>query len=299
MTGEELLQFVKERPRLADGGMGTLLMVRGLKGGSCGELWSVERPEEVKAVHKEYIDAGSEMIFTNTFGGSSISLEKYGLAERAAELNRAAAQLARQVLEGTSVLLFGDIGPSGGMLEPYGTFTPEQFFQSFCEQADALAEGGVDAFIVETMTSPDELEIAVRAARRTGKAVIGSYAFEKVKDGVFRTMMGTTVQEAVQRAVEAGVQVVGSNCGTSLSLDDYLELARQLVAAAGDVPVILEPNAGTPDNVDGKIVYPATPQDMAELVPKLVDVGVRIIGGCCGTTPAHLRAMRQALDACV
>ncbi len=298
MTGAELVAAVRERPRLADGAMGTQLMQRGLVSGACGELWNVEHPDRVAAVHRDYAQAGSEWILTNTFGGSAAALERHGLAERAAELNRAAARLARDAL-GDSVLVLGDIGPFGDFLEPYGLMTADRLLAIFSEQAEALAEGGVDAFIVETMASPDELAIAVEAARRVGdRGVVASYAFDRSANGSFRTMMGTSVEEAIHRAVDAGADIVGANCGTSLSLDDYVRLAEQIVAAAGETPVILQPNAGSPENVDGQLVYPASPENMAELVPKLVQVGVRVIGGCCGTTPEHLKAMRQALDAC-
>ncbi|NOX54611.1 MAG: homocysteine methyltransferase [Planctomycetes bacterium] len=296
MTPDELKAAVRTRPRLVDGAMGTQLMARGLPSGACGELWNVEHPDRVAAIHRDYCQAGCDWIITNTFGGSSASLERHGLADRAAELNRAAARLAREALD-DHVVVLGDIGPFGGFLEPYGEMAPERLLEVFSEQAAALAEGGADAFIIETMADTRELQIAVQAARQAGnKAVIATYAFDKSADGSLRTMMGTTVDEAIATAIEAGADMVGANCGTSLSLDDYVQLAEQLVAAAGQTPVILEPNAGAPQNVDGQLVYPATPEAMAEIVPRLLAAGVRAIGGCCGTTPDHLRAMRDALD---
>ena len=296
MTRDEFLAFIQTQPRLADGAMGTQLMACGLPGNACGELWNVERPDLVESVHRDYRNAGCDLIITNTFGGNSPALERHGLSERAEELNRAAAAIARGVADGQALVL-GDIGPFGGFLEPYGDMTAEALTEIFARQAAALHEGGADAAIVETMADPQELTIALRAALQVADwAVITTYAFDKSGDGTFRTMMGTSVADAIGAAIDAGADMVGANCGTSLDLDDYVLLAEQIVAVAGTTPVLIEPNAGAPQTTEKGVIYPATPQAMAELVPRLLRTGVRALGGCCGTTPGHLRAMKEAIN---
>lgn len=294
MPRTNLIQALSQSVLLCDGAMGTQLMAAGLPSGACGELWNVERPDAVAAIHRDYLDAGCDLIITNTFGGSSAALERHGLNRRARELNLAGARLARQAA-GEQAWVLGDVGPFGGFLEPMGETTSDELLDMFTAQIEALLEGGADAIIIETMSDPQELAVAVQAVRKlTDKPVIASYAFSH-SGGVFRTMMGTCPADAIRLAIQAGADVVGANCGTSLSLDDYLRLADELLDAAGNRPVILQPNAGSPQSIGGKLRYPATPADMAAIVPQLVKLGVKIIGGCCGTTPQHLRAMSQAL----
>ena len=259
-------------------------------------LWNIARPEAVRNVHEAYRQAGCCLITTNTFGGSSSTLARHGLAGRMAELNRAGAQAARAVAGDTGWVL-GDIGPFGDFLEPLGDMGEEELQGIFHAQAAALIEGGADAILVETMSDPAEAEVAVAAARACGsQPIFVTYAFQKTGDGEFRTMMGTDVEEAVARAIAAGADVVGANCGTALTFPDYLELARQLIRVAGNIPVILQPNAGAPQIIGGQTMYVATPQEMAELAGLLLDAGVRIVGGCCGTSPAHLAAISRAVS---
>jgi len=295
MAKTNLLEELKKRPLLCDGAMGTQLFIRGLAAGACGELLNVERPEVVQEVHRAYRQAGCDLITTNTFGGSSAALKKHGLADQTAALNRSGADAAiRQASPDAWVL--GDIGPFGEFLEPLGDMKAAELLEIFGEQAAALYGAGVDAIIIETMSDPTELEVAVKAAKRaSGKPVIATYAFADGGGGSFRTMMGTPVKDAIARAIAAGADVVGANCGSSLSLSDYVNLAEQIVAAAGKTPVIVQPNAGSPMLLDGKLVYRAKPEDMGAAVPSLLKTGVRIIGGCCGTTPSHLRAMGEAM----
>jgi 5-methyltetrahydrofolate--homocysteine methyltransferase len=208
-----------------------------------------------------------------------------------------AVRLARRAVGGSCFLL-GDIGPFGDFLEPAGTTTEQELLEIFRTQAMSLKRGGADAIIIETMSDPGEMRAAIRAAKDVSYwPVFATYAFNAPADGAFRTMMGTTAAEAIQVAIEAGADAVGANCGTSLGLADYVELAKVLVKAAGRTPVILQPNAGSPQTIQGRTVHTATPQDMADLVRPLLDAGVRIIGGCCGTTPAHLKAMAGRLRA--
>jgi methionine synthase I (cobalamin-dependent) len=213
-----------------------------------------------------------------------------------ADLNRAAARVAR-VAAGDHGWVLGDVGPFGDFLEPVGDVTADELREAFQAQIAALLEGGADAILVETMSDPAEAVVGIEAAKACAAhvPVIATYAFQKTAPGEFRTMMGTSAVVAVQRATAAGAEMVGANCGTGLSLDDYVELAGQLVAAASGAVVIVQPNAGSPRTDNGRTVYDATPEQMATTATRLLEVGVRIIGGCCGTTPAHLAAMSPAI----
>lgn len=275
-----------------DGAMGTQLIQRGMKTGECGMCWNAERPDDIVAVHQAYRDAGCRLITTNSFGGTRSMLDRHGLGEKVAEWNRLAAKLASDAA-GPDGWVIGDVGPFGDFLEPMGDTTAEELEAIFREQIAALVEGGADAILVETMSDPGELAAGVRAAKQaTDLPVIGTYAFQK-SAGEFRTMMGTTVADAIQAAYDAGASIAGANCGTDLSLDDYLELAKQIVAAAAGRATILQPNAGAPKMIDGEVRYDATPEEMAALAAKLRAIGISIVGGCCGTSPAHLAAMSK------
>jgi 5-methyltetrahydrofolate--homocysteine methyltransferase len=276
--------------------MGTQLVQRGLRGGEVPELWNVDRPADVAGVHRAYVAAGCELITTNSFGASSVALARHGLESRTYELNFAAARLAREAA-GDSRYVLGDIGPSTQMIEPYGDLSEDAAMSSFAQQASALLEGGADGFIIETMGDPNEMSLAIRAARQVSQTlpIIATFAFSRDASKIFRTMMGTTVIDAMRSAADAGADVVGANCGTNLSLPDYLELATTLLPVPGAKPVIVQPNAGSPKLVDGRNLYDATPEAMATLATQLASAGVRVIGGCCGTTPAHLEAMAGAL----
>ncbi|MBN1478195.1 homocysteine S-methyltransferase family protein [Candidatus Sumerlaeota bacterium] len=300
---EPLLEALKTRVLLCDGGMGTQLQAAGLEVGGCGELWNVEHPERVKVIQSRYADAGSDLIITNTFCGSRISLANHGLAERAAELNEAAARLLREVA-GPDRWVIGDIGPFGGLLAPMGEAEPEAVSEAFLEQARALLAGGADALIVETQTALEELELGVRAARQaieehgTGKKipVIASMAYDKMKSGPPRTMMGVDPRTAATRMLELGVDIVACNCGTHLDIFDHAEIVAIYRGAAPDHPIMAQPNAGAPERTGTGIVYHETPEAMAKGVAALVDAGARIVGGCCGTTPEHIRLFRAEID---
>ena len=298
MNTTPLLSELSRRPLVCDGAMGTQLFARGLTSGACGMLWNVERPGDVGGIHLAYRNAGCDLITTNSFGGSRFALKLHGLANRVTELNRAAAQVARAAA-GDHGWVLGDVGPFGDFLEPVGDTTADELRAAFQAQMAALIEGGADAILVETMSDPAEAVVGIEAAKACATAVpvIATYAFQKTAPGEFRTMMGTTAAEAVRRAVGAGAEIVGTNCGTGLSLDDYVELARQLVAAAGNATVIVQPNAGSPRTENGRTIYNATPEEMAATATRLLAAGVRIIGGCCGTTPNHLAAMSRAIHA--
>ncbi len=269
-------------------------MLRGLAPGECGMRWNEERAGDVGAVHSAYARAGCRLITTNSFGGTRAMLDRHGLGDRVLDWNRRAAALARAAA-GPDGWVFGDVGPFGDFLEPLGDMTEDGLLAIFGEQIGALAEGGADAILVETMSDPAEAAVGVRAAKSVSKLpVVVTYAFQKSADG-FRTMMGTPASEAIAAALGDGADIVGANCGTDLSLDDYLALAKDLKAAAGTAPVILQPNAGAPKTTPEGVAYDATPEEMAAVALRLRDAGVSIIGGCCGTTPAHLAAMARAL----
>lgn len=295
MNPADLLEELGKRPLVCDGAMGTQLIARGLVPGTCGEKWNLDRPEEVEAIHRAYRQAGCDLIITNTFGGSEPALSRYGLADSLRDINRAGAQIASRAA-GRDGWVLGDIGPSGTFLEPVGDMSPRMLAEHFRQQTASLLEGGADAIIVETMEDPNELMIAVQAAREVaGCPIIATYAFGRADGDSFRTSFGTTVEEAIDTALRAGAAVVGANCGTKLSLDDYARLAERMLAAAAGAPVIVQPNAGPPRLEGEKTVYDATPEDMGRLARRLVDMGVRIVGGCCGTTPEHIAAVAAAV----
>lgn len=290
----DLLSACRARVVVCDGAMGTQLMLRGLAPGECGMRWNEERAGDVEAVHASYAQAGCRLITSNSFGGTRTMLERHGQGDKVVPWNTRAAALARKAA-GPSGWVFGDVGPFGDFLEPLGDMTEEALLGIFSEQIGALAAGGADAILVETMSDPAEAAVGVRASKSIcGLPVAVTFAFQK--SGVeFRTMMGTSARDAVGAALEAGADLVGANCGTDLGLDDYIALAAELKAAAGEIPVILQPNAGAPKQTPEGIRYDATPEEMAATAVKLRDAGVSIIGGCCGTTPAHLAAMSAAL----
>lgn len=278
---------------ISDGATGSYLQAQGLGDGN-PEEWNAIRPDVVRQMAKAYFDVGSDMVLTNTFGGTGIRQRHYGFADRAAEFNTLAAQLARsQAPEGRFVV--GSVGPTGEVLndplreEP---LTESEAYDAFAEQIAALAEGGVDAVNIETMIDINEAVIAVRAAKEnTDLTVMSTMFFDKGPRGFF-TMMGSTPADAVERLHDAGADIVGANCGNGV--DVMLELARELRAAT-DGYLLIHSNAGIPAPQGGEIVYPETPEYMAERFRVMAqDVGVNIIGGCCGTTPEHIKALIAA-----
>lgn len=287
-------EAVRNGPVLGDGAIGTMLFRAGLQLGASAEVWNVERPEPVADVHRQYRDAGACFVTTNTFGVNPMCLARHGLSERSAELTEAGARLAKGIA-GEELKVMGSVGPFGGFLEPYGDTTRVELEQSLRIELESLRRAGVDGVIVETMVDPVELSIAVKAAKATADwPVLATFAYQKA-GGQFRTLMGTTVEQAVAAALEAGADAAGANCGTGLSLDDYLELATQLVAAAQGAPVVLQPNAGPPIESGGSFIYAATPADLAEWAFEAIKAGVSVVGGCCGTTPAHIKAMAERI----
>ena len=278
---------------LADGAMGSLLIARGLEKGAAPESLNLSRPELLEEIARLYLEAGAEIIQTNTFGASPLKLAKYGLAGQTAEINAAAVRAVRRAV-GDRAYVSASCGPSGRLLLPFGDTTEKDIFDSFLRQFDALAGAGVDAVCVETMTDLNEARLAVQAARRSapGVSVMATMTFEPTPRGFF-TIMGVTIAAACRGLEEAGADLIGSNCGNG---------SAQMVAIAGEfrkcsrLPLLIQANAGIPELRQGQVHYPETPEYMAGMIGDLLAAGVSVIGGCCGTTPGHTKAMRAALD---
>ena len=291
-----LLDALADGPLLGDGAMGTMLQDLGNDEGGAPELWNVERVDVVEGVLEGYAASGSRLLTTNTFGGTRARLQMHSLEDRVVELNQAAAEVARRVADrhpGTFVL--GDIGPSGELMEPMGELTMESATEMFAEQIRGLVAGGVDGILIETMSDLAEVEAAVAAARREapGLPVFATLSF----DTNLRTMMGVSPALAVQSLSELGVDVVGANCGRGL--DEMRVIAAQLAEAAGQganpVRLMVQSNAGLPKLQGDSFVFDGTPEEMAAYVVEMRDLGFTVIGACCGSTPAHIAAMRDAL----
>ena len=286
---DELIRQLQHGLLICDGAMGTTLSATGHSPGASLELMNAEQPEVVVAAHRAYLEIGLDILETNSFQGSRPSLERHGLGDRTVELNRAAARLATEVAAGR-VFVAGSIGPTGRILEPYGDFEEDVARGAFEEQAQALAEGGVGLFIVETFTAVEEAVLATRAASATGLPVATSMSF----DPNGRTAFGVLPQRAVEELSAAGAVVVGANCGT-VSPAEMVEILRQFRAAT-DFPLIAQPNAGKPEcTADGGVRFPAAPEEVADAAPRFRELGATIIGGCCGTKPAHIEAMVKRL----
>lgn len=281
-----------------DGAMGTELIARGIQVGACNEYLNVDSEGIISDIHKAYILTGSDAIITNTFGANKYALARHGFAENVAEINKAGARIARQAA-GEEKYVLGDIGPSGDFLEPLGSLKPDGLRDAFTAQAEALLAGGVDGFIIETMTAPEETIIAIEAIKSitTDKPVLVSMSFDEAGDS-FKTMMGIDVEAAVSRIVPLNVDAIGFNCGT-LSLEQYMALSEKFVSAvrtlSDDIAICAEPNAGKPELIDDKAVYKVSPEDFAVAAEKMHSAGVSIIGGCCGTGPAHIEAVAKRI----
>lgn len=282
----------KNKILLSDGALGTILQSKGLQPGECPELWNITHRSELREIAESYLQAGSDIITTNSFGGSRIKLSLYGLGERTAELNRIAAEIYREAA-GDGKHVAGSIGPTGKMVL-MGDVTEAELFDAFSEQAIALEKGGADIIIVETMSAADEASLAVKAAREsTGCTVIITMTFSMDMNGDYHTMMGISPREMVVSMKEAGAHIIGSNCGNGIK--EMIGVVKDIRSADKKIPVIIQPNAGIPEFVDGRTVFHESPEMMASYIPDLIKAGVSIIGGCCGTTPSHIREIGKAI----
>lgn len=289
---QRLEERAKHERLVCDGGMGTQLHSLGLAPGECPEKWCLEKPERVRSVHQAYQDAGSVIVEANTFGGNRYKLAHYGLEGEVAAINRAGAALAREVAGDTHYVM-ACLGPTGAFMEPYGDETEEAFYDAFAAQARAFEEGGADAVIVETMMAIEECCVAVRAVREnTGLTCLASFTFDPQPDGGYASMMGVTPEHFATRALAAGAQIIGANCGTG---PDHMVGIIARLRAVTQAPLIAMPNAGMPVLENGQTVFPESPDEMAAKVGRLVGAGASILGGCCGTTPAHIAAMARQL----
>ena len=275
---------------LADGAWGTEFFKRGLMQGSPPDEWNLTHPEIVGEITREYLDAGADIVLTNTFGANRWRLEPHGLADRLKEINASAAKIAREAAGGRAVVA-GDIGPSARILA-LGETNAEELFSVFREQAQALGEAGVDWIVVESMTDVEEMALAVRAAvEATHLPVVASMTYNRTPKG-YRTMMGNTPETCVKMATEAGAELIGANCGSGI--EDYVPLAPILRGLTA-LPLWVKANAGIPQIVGGKVAYPLSPEDYASFVPALLDAGVDVIGGCCGTDPRFIREVGRKI----
>jgi len=275
---------------ITDGAWGTQLSQKGLKAGEAPELWNADRPEDVFSVASSYVEAGSDIILTNTFGGSKVKLSKSGLAERTRELNEKGVRLSRQAA-GETVLVFASVGPCGEFMEPLGSLPRQTAVDSFAEQIEACMSAGADAVVAETFTDLEEAKAVLEAARSVGTfPLIVSMTYDRGRTS-FATIMGIQPKQAARELEDAGADGVGVNCG--MGIDGAVHVVK-LLRQATSLPIWAKPNAGLPELVNGVTVFKETPEEMASKVPALLDAGASHIGGCCGTTPAHLRAFVQA-----
>lgn len=277
---------------ILDGATGTNLQRRGLPVGMPSDIWVVDNPDAVTQLHRDFLQAGSDIILTDTFGSSRIHLQHAGLMDRFEQNNRRAVELARQVVEGTNTLVGGSMGPLGEMLQPYGMLDEADAEKGYAEQARVLSEAGIDLLVIETQFDINEARAALRGARAvTDLPLVCSFSYDRGT----RTMMGVKPIQVAKELAEAGISAVGINCGRSL--EDNFKALKELREATG-LPIWFKPNAGLPrTDEEGHLFYDVTPEMMAAMVPEWVEAGAQLIGGCCGTSPEHLQAIAQAAHA--
>ena len=275
---------------VSDGAWGTFLQQKGLQAGECPELWNLTHPDKVQEIAQSYISAGADMIQTNSLGGSSLKLSYYGLADRTSEINETAARLSREIAcDGHWVI--GSIGSTGKML-CMGDITEEELYEAFKTQAIALEKGGADAACIETMTDLDEALVAIRATKEnTSMEVICTFTFDPVGDNEYRTIMGNSPAETAIACAGAGADIIGTNCGNGMA--NMINIVAQMKEAVPDALILVHANAGLPEIVNNETVYPETPEQMEALIPQIIKAGANIIGGCCGTTPAHIAVIKD------
>ena len=290
-SAHEILQRLDNEVLIFDGATGTYLQQHGLESGGCPELMNADAPDTIRQMARDYFDAGADLVLTNTFGGTKFRLQHYDAQDRVSELNSLAAEHAKSQA-GPSQFVAGSVGPTGEFIEPLGPVSEPEMYDAFAEQIIALEQGGADAVMIETQMVLNEAQIAIKATREnTDLVVMSTMVFDKGPRGFF-TMWGTTPEDAAKGLREAGADVVGSNCGNGI--DKMTEIAEQMRSVV-DCPIIIQSNAGIPAYKSGEIIYPESPDYMAERYKMLAEIPVQMLGGCCGTTPDHIRALVEAV----
>jgi methionine synthase I (cobalamin-dependent) len=282
-------QLLAHAPVVTDGALGTELQARGLESGECPDTWNLARPSEVEALAQAYVEAGSQIILTNTFRSNRLALQTMGLADRLEELNRSAVEIARRASQGRAQI-FASLGPCGKLLV-MGEVTPEEVARAFAEQAGILSAAGVDGFVIETMADIEEAKVAVEAIKPLGRPVVISFVFDSGRN-LDRTMTGVTPERAAKELTDAGADIIGANC--ALGIDAYIPICQRLRAST-DRPVWIKANAGLPEMVDGKVKYQSTPEAFASSIPAILQAGASFVGGCCGTNPEYVRAISETV----
>ena len=289
---DSILQKLAKGTVLFDGALGTQLISSGLKTGECPERWNLDHPDQLKKIQQAYVAAGADVIVTNTFGANRGRLEGYGLSDRLGEINAAAARIAREAADGRC-LIAGDLGPTGSMFPPMGKADQATLEDIFAEQVQALDKAGVDLFLIETQVDLREAVAAVRAAKKSSELPVGiTMTFNETPRGYF-TMVGDTVQACCAELAEAGADFVGANCSL---VPGHMTALAELLCSTSDLPVLIQPNAGQPEIQGTTITYRTTPEQFAEGIGTILETGVRAVGGCCGTVPDTIRAVRRLLD---
>jgi 5-methyltetrahydrofolate--homocysteine methyltransferase len=292
-----LLETLGRRRLVCDGAMGTQLMLAGLASGECGELWNLTHPERVLAIQRRYVEAGADCLITNTFGASRLTLAGHGQAEQVLGLNQAGVRIAREAFGGQPGFILGDVGPLGGLLEPFGELKESDARAALDEQIAALLAAGADAILLETQTALEELGLGLVAAHAAGaKCIIASLAFDRSADGKqFRTMMGVRPEQVAKFAQENGAHVLALNCGKGMDMPGAAEVIR-LFRQHSKLPLMAQPNAGQPVLENGRVIYRQTPVELVQALPDVLAAGAVIVGSCCGSTPEHTRAICAGLD---
>jgi 5-methyltetrahydrofolate--homocysteine methyltransferase len=290
---QNIIERLNEEVLVCDGAMGTMLISKGMPPGDCPDHWGIKKHKILFSIHKEYLDAGADMITTNTFGANWLKLKKYKLQKKVNQINKQAVDIAKEAA-GDNAYVLGDIGPTGEYLKPVGNIDAEEMVSVFTEQAKVLEQAGVDAVILETFSDMEELKNAILAIREHIKLpIIASMTFQKLPDKGFRTTSGVTIPQLVNDSLLAGADVIGANC--TVTGVDMIDIVSE-IRALGTAFIIAQPNAGMPRLDKGKTVYDESPESFGQHIKAIIEKGANIIGGCCGTTPEHIRKIREVVS---